>query len=230
MLKARRRRRSFSSEKKTLIKSRLSSRTPNSTISFSSIRAFFRISPRKRRTGRPNRPNRKRARPIKNRFGEQLLAWYRGQRRKLPWRRSRDPYRIWVSEVMLQQTTVQAVIPYYERWLKVFPDLRSLARAPLRKVLREWQGLGYYQRAGNLHRAAKTIVSEHNGKVPDDESVLRDLPGFGPYTTAAVLSIAYGKPLPVIDANVRRVLMRFLGLRGTAEARTDKKLRAFLET
>jgi A/G-specific adenine glycosylase len=131
---------------------------------------------------------------------------------------------------MLQQTTVQAVIPYYERWLKVFPDLRSLARAPLRKVLREWQGLGYYQRAGNLHRAAKTIVSEHSGKVPDDESVLRDLPGFGPYTTAAVLSIAYGKPLPVIDANVRRVLMRVLGLRGTAEARTDKKLRAFLET
>jgi A/G-specific adenine glycosylase len=131
---------------------------------------------------------------------------------------------------MLQQTTVQAVIPYYERWLKVFPDIRSLARAPLRKVLREWQGLGYYQRAGNLHRAAKTIVSEHSGKVPDDESVLRDLPGFGPYTTAAVLSLAYGRPLPVIDANVRRVLMRVLGLRGAAEARTDKKLRAFLET
>jgi A/G-specific adenine glycosylase len=131
---------------------------------------------------------------------------------------------------MLQQTTVQAVIPYYERWLKVFPDLRSLARAPLRKVLREWQGLGYYQRAGNLHRAAKTIVSEHNGKVPDDENVLRNLPGFGPYTASAVLSIVYGKPLPVIDANVRRVLMRVLGLRGAAEARTDKKLCAFLET
>ena len=130
---------------------------------------------------------------------------------------------------MLQQTTVQAVIPYYERWLKVFPDLRSLARAPLRKVLREWQGLGYYQRAGNLHRAAKTIVSEHNGKVPDDENVLWNLPGFGPYTAAAVLSIVYGKPLPVIDANVRRVLMRVLGIRGTAEARADKKLRAFLE-
>ncbi|MCJ7488019.1 MAG: A/G-specific adenine glycosylase [Candidatus Aminicenantes bacterium] len=126
---------------------------------------------------------------------------------------------------MLQQTTVQAVIPYYERWLKVFPDLRSLARAPLRKVLREWQGLGYYQRAGNLHRAAKTIVSEHNGKVPDDENVLRNLPGFGPYTTAAVLSIVYGKPLPVIDANVRRVLMRVLGLLGPAEARA--KGRAF---
>ncbi len=130
---------------------------------------------------------------------------------------------------MLQQTTVQAVIPYYERWLGVFPDILSLARAPLRKVLREWQGLGYYQRAGNLHRTAKTIVREHNGKVPDDENVLRNLPGFGPYTTAAVLSLAYGKPLPVIDANVRRVLMRVLGLRGTAVARTDKTLHAFLE-
>ena len=130
---------------------------------------------------------------------------------------------------MLQQTTVQAVIPYYERWLGVFPDIPSLARAPLRKVLREWQGLGYYQRAGNLHRTAKTIVREHNGKVPDDENVLRNLPGFGPYTTAAVLSLAYGKPLPVIDANVRRVLMRVLGLRWTAVARTDKTIHAFLE-
>jgi A/G-specific adenine glycosylase len=130
---------------------------------------------------------------------------------------------------MLQQTTVQAVIPYYERWLKVYPDMRSLARAPLRMVLREWQGLGYYRRAGNLHRAAKTIVREHGGKVPDDERDLRSLPGFGPYTTAAVLSLAYGRPLPVIDANVRRVLMRVLGLRGTAEARIDKSLRAFLE-
>ena len=131
---------------------------------------------------------------------------------------------------MLQQTTVQAVIPYYERWLKVFPDIGSLSRASLRKVLREWQGLGYYQRAGNLHKAAKTIVREYGGRLPDDERALGSLPGFGPYTTAAVLSLVYGKPQPVIDANVRRVLMRVLGLRGTAEARADKKLRAFLET
>ena len=131
---------------------------------------------------------------------------------------------------MLQQTTVQAVIPHYERWLKVFPDMRSLARAPLRKVLREWQGLGYYQRARNLHEAAKTIVREYGGRIPDDERFLRNLPGFGPYTTAAVLSLVYDKPQPVIDANVRRVLMRILGLRGTAEARIDKTLRAFLET
>lgn len=131
---------------------------------------------------------------------------------------------------MLQQTTVPAVIPYYERWLKVFPDMRSLTRAPLRKVLREWQGLGYYQRARNLHDAAKTIVREYGGRIPDDEQTLRRLPGFGPYTTAAVLSLVYGKPQAVIDANVRRVLMRILGLRGTAEARIDKMLRAFLET
>jgi A/G-specific adenine glycosylase len=131
---------------------------------------------------------------------------------------------------MLQQTTVPAVIPYFERWLKVFPDMRRLAQAPLRKVLREWQGLGYYQRARNLHEAARSIVREHDGRIPDDEHELRNLPGFGPYTTAAVLSLVYGKPLPVIDANVRRVLMRVLGLHGTAEARIDRNLRAFLDT
>ncbi|OGD16487.1 MAG: A/G-specific adenine glycosylase [Candidatus Aminicenantes bacterium RBG_16_63_14] len=167
---------------------------------------------------------------MKNRVGDKLLAWYRVHKRSLPWRRTRDPYKIWISEVMLQQTTVSAVIPYYERWLKVFPDMRSLARAPLRRVLREWQGLGYYQRAGNLHRAAKIIEHEHGGRVPDNEPTLRRLPGFGPYTTAAVLSLAYGRPLPVVDANVRRVLMRVLGLRGAAEARIDESLGAFLET
>jgi len=130
---------------------------------------------------------------------------------------------------MLQQTTVPAVIPFYERWVKVFPDVRSLARAPLRKVLREWQGLGYYQRARNLHRAAQSVVRDHGGRIPEDENVLRGLPGFGPYTTAAVLSLAYGRPLPVVDANVRRVLMRVLGLRGKAAPRVDGPLRAFLD-
>ena len=129
---------------------------------------------------------------------------------------------------MLQQTTVPAVIPRFERWLEVFPDLRSLARAPLRKVLREWQGLGYYQRARNLHRAAKLVVREHAGKLPDDAKILRRLPGFGPYTTSAVLSLAYGRPLAVVDANVRRVLMRLLGIHGRAEPRVDRQLHAFL--
>jgi len=170
------------------------------------------------------------ARPIKSKFAERLLAWYRVRKRKLPWRRTRDPYLIWVSEIMLQQTTVAAVVPYFERWAKVFPDLESLARAPLRKVLREWQGLGYYQRARNLHRAAGMVLREHGGRVPDDQTVLRRLPGFGPYTTAAVLSLAYRRPTPVIDANVRRVLMRVLGLEGRAETRVDKTLREFLAT
>ena len=118
---------------------------------------------------------------------------------------------------MLQQTTVAAVVPRFERWLEVFPDVRSLARAPLGRVLREWQGLGYYQRARNLHQAARKIVTAHGGRLPPDETALRSLPGFGSYTAAAVASLAFGRPAPVIDANVRRVLMRVLGLRGTAD-------------
>jgi len=129
---------------------------------------------------------------------------------------------------MLQQTTVQAVIPYFERWLRAFPDLPSLARAPLRRVLREWQGLGYYERARNLRAAASRFVSEHGGTLPRDASELRRAPGFGPYTTAAVLSLAYGQPLPVVDANVRRVVMRLRGIRGKAEARHDPAVQAFL--
>jgi A/G-specific adenine glycosylase len=129
---------------------------------------------------------------------------------------------------MLQQTTVPAVIPYYERCLEAFPDVRSLARAPLRRVLREWQGLGYYRRAENLHRAAQAIVKEHGGCVPREEDVLRRLPGFGPYTTAAVLSLAFGKPVPLVDANVRRVVMRLLGIEGQAAPKLDATLLAFL--
>jgi A/G-specific adenine glycosylase len=129
---------------------------------------------------------------------------------------------------MLQQTTVSAVIPYYERWFETFPDVGSLARAPQRRVLREWQGLGYYRRAENLHRAAKAIAKEHGGRVPRDESVLRRLPGFGPYTTAAVLSLAYGKPLPLVDANVRRVAMRLLAIECEAAPRHDATLLLFL--
>jgi A/G-specific adenine glycosylase len=161
-------------------------------------------------------------------FARKLTAWYRAHRRRLPWRGSPDPYRIWVSEIMLQQTTVQAVVPYFERWMKLFPDMRALARAPLQKVLRAWQGLGYYQRARNLHRAARIFVRDYGGRIPDDEKALGRLPGFGPYTTAAVLSLAYARPLPVIDANVRRVLMRITGLRGEASARNDKLLLDYL--
>jgi A/G-specific adenine glycosylase len=157
-------------------------------------------------------------------FARKLNAWYRAHHRRLPWRETSDPYRIWVSEIMLQQTTVRAVVPYFERWMRLFPDIRALARASLQKVLRAWQGLGYYQRARNLHRAARILVHDHGGRIPDDKKTVRRLPGFGPYTTAAVLSLAYGRPMPVIDANVRRVLMRILGLGGEASARNDKFL------
>ncbi|MBM3293922.1 MAG: A/G-specific adenine glycosylase [Candidatus Aminicenantes bacterium] len=159
-----------------------------------------------------------------------LLRWYASRKRDLPWRRTSDPYAIWVSEVMLQQTTVSAVIPYYERWLDAFPDIRTLARSPLQKVLRAWQGLGYYARARNMHRAAKEIVRRFGGRLPVEAEALRALPGFGPYTTAALLSIAAGRPIPVIDANVRRVMMRLLEIRGGADSRTEAEIRTALET
>ncbi len=143
-------------------------------------------------------------------FRKKLKSWYSAHHRDLPWRQTRDPYKIWVSEIMLQQTTVPAVIPYYMRWMEVFPNIFALSNAPLQKVLKVWQGLGYYQRAKNLHKAAKIIVRDHGGQVPQNYDDLRKLPGLGPYTTAAVLSIAFDKPFLTIDANIRRVLMRLL--------------------
>jgi A/G-specific adenine glycosylase len=163
-------------------------------------------------------------------FRRGLLRWYRAGRRALPWRGETDPFKILVSEVMLQQTTVPAVIPYYERWTALFPDAESLARAPLGKVLKEWQGLGYYRRARNLRDAARLIAEEHGGRVPADLAEISKLPGVGPYTAAAVLSIAFRKPYPVVDANVRRVMMRVLAIRGEALPRHDGAILRFLET
>jgi len=162
-------------------------------------------------------------------FSKKLLKWYATHHRKLPWRETHDPYKIWISEVMLQQTTVPAVVPYYEKWLVEFPDVQSLSAAPLQRVLKAWQGLGYYQRAKNLHRAATLIVNEHGGKIPEDYETLMKLPGFGPYTTAAVLSIAYEKPFPVIDANVRRVWMRIMGRRKKSTPKEDKDIIKFMK-
>jgi A/G-specific adenine glycosylase len=141
-----------------------------------------------------------------------LHAWYRAQGRDLPWRRTTDPYAIWISEVMLQQTRVTAVVPYYHRWLARFPDVGVLAKAPLEQVLKLWEGLGYYSRARNLHRAAREVVEEWGGTIPADPSAFAALPGVGPYTTAAVMSIAFGADLAVVDGNVRRVLCRLLAL------------------
>mgnify|MGYP001041452307 CR=1 FL=1 len=140
----------------------------------------------------------------------QLLSWYRNHRRELPWRQTDDPYRIWVSEVMLQQTRVETVISYYERFLEAFATVADLARADQQEVLRVWEGLGYYARARNLHRAAGIVVDRFGGRLPDDPDDLRSLPGVGAYIAAAVLSIAFGKPFAVVDGNVKRVLARLL--------------------
>src|SRR5215216_5755472 len=134
-------------------------------------------------------------------FRRRLLSWYRRHGRDLPWRRTRDPYAIVVSEFMLQQTQVAAVIPYYYKWLRRFPDFDSLARASENEVLRVWQGLGYYSRARNLHATAKTVVDQHNGKFPREVEQMRQLPGIGKYTAHAVASFAFEQSTPIVEAN-----------------------------
>jgi A/G-specific adenine glycosylase len=137
-----------------------------------------------------------------------LLAWFDQYKRDLPWRRTRDPYRIWLAEIMLQQTRVPVAIPYYQRFLHAFPTVKKLARAPAERVLRHWAGLGYYQRARHLHAAAKKIVRKHGGRFPRGLEDALALPGVGAYTARAVLSIAHRQPVAVVDGNVARVLAR----------------------
>jgi len=148
-----------------------------------------------------------------------LLGWYEKNKRDLPWRRTSDPYAIWISETMLQQTQVKTVVPYYEKFLKTFPTVAALNQAPLRQVLRLWSGLGYYRRAENLKMAARVIMHEHGGTVPADYGKLRALPGVGEYTAGAVLSIAFQKTYPAVDGNVRRVLGRVFNLGDAAKLR-----------
>ena len=142
-----------------------------------------------------------------------LLAWYERTRRDLPWRRSRDPYAIWISEAMLQQTRVETVVPYYERFLARFPNVVALASADEQEVLAAWSGLGYYRRARALRRAAAEMVERHGARFPDDRASALALSGVGPYTAGAVLSIAYDLPEPVVDGNVTRVFSRWFALR-----------------
>ncbi|MDY0311539.1 MAG: A/G-specific adenine glycosylase, partial [Desulfobacterales bacterium] len=153
-----------------------------------------------------------------------LGRWYDTHRRDLPWRRTTDPYAIWVSEVMLQQTQVATVGSYYARWLERFPTVAHLAAADLQNVLKCWEGLGYYARARNFHRAAQILVRQLGGRVPDDPVAFRALPGVGDYIAAAVLSIAFGRPLAVVDGNVKRVLARFLKIDAPANAPTAHKM------
>src|SRR5690348_4208134 len=147
-------------------------------------------------------------------FQEQLLGWFAGAKRDLDWRNTRDPYRVWISEIMLQQTRVAAVLPYYKRFLARFPTMHEVARARLDAVLRSWTGLGYYSRARNLHRAAKEMVARHGGEFPRSLEQALALPGIGEYTAAAVLSIAHREPHAVLDGNVARVLARLGAIRG----------------
>lgn len=153
-----------------------------------------------------------------------LLAWYQASKRDLPWRRTRDPYAILVSEFMAQQTTVAAVVPYYERWMREFPTVAALATADEQAVLTAWQGLGYYSRARNFHKAAQAMVERHDGKVPDTLEELESLPGIGAYTAGAVIAFAYDRPAPVVDANVARVLARLHDLREPIDTTRGKAL------
>jgi len=142
---------------------------------------------------------------------EELVVWFQENQRELPWRRAYDPYQVWVSEVMLQQTQVETALPYYNRFIGELPTIQALASAGEEQVLRLWAGLGYYNRARNLLAAARRIVEEHGGVMPDSYERLRALPGVGPYIAGAILSIAFNKPYPAIDGNVRRVLSRVHG-------------------
>jgi A/G-specific adenine glycosylase len=139
-----------------------------------------------------------------------LLAHFDAHRREVPWRADTDPYRVWVSEIMLQQTRVETVRPYYDRWMQRFPNVQKLAEAPLDDVLKSWEGLGYYSRARNLHSASRIVCERHNGELPDHAEGLRALPGIGEYTAGAVASIAFHAREPVVDGNVKRVLHRLL--------------------
>jgi A/G-specific adenine glycosylase len=147
-------------------------------------------------------------------FRKQLLAWFAQSQRELPWRRDKNAYRVWLSEIMLQQTRVAAAIPYYKRFLQRFPNVQSLAEAPEEAVLRLWSGLGYYSRARNLQKAARQIVGQHGGQFPREREAALRLAGIGKYTAAAILSIAYGEKLAVLDGNVARVLARIEAIRG----------------
>src|SRR5688572_15406931 len=156
-------------------------------------------------------------------FRRRLLAWFRTSARPLPWRRDRDPYRVWLSEVMLQQTQVATVIPYYERFLAAFPTIAALAAADEDAVLVLWEGLGYYRRARQLHRAARMIESDHGGRFPRDEPSVRLLPGVGRYTAAAILSISFDARLPILEGNTQRLYSRILAFRGPTDTTAGRQ-------
>lgn len=147
-----------------------------------------------------------------NNFQQDLISWFEAEQRDLPWRKDKDPYKVWVSEIMLQQTRVDTVIPYFYRFIEQFPTIKALAEAEEDKVLKAWEGLGYYSRARNLQSAVKEVYEKYGGKVPNTQNEISSLKGVGPYTAGAILSIAYGLPEPAVDGNVMRVLSRILSI------------------
>lgn len=153
-----------------------------------------------------------------SKFAERLLAWYHQNKRDLPWRGHPDPYAVWVSEIMLQQTRVEAVVPYFLRWMQHFPTLAALAEAPEREVLKLWEGMGYYARARNLRKAAQVVLQEYGGKLPSDLAELRKLPGIGRYTAGAIASMAFGLDEAALDGNIRRVLARVFDVAEPADS------------
>lgn len=160
-----------------------------------------------------------------------LLDWYRAHARDLPWRHTEDPYAIWISEIMLQQTQVTTVIPYWKRWMRALPTVQKLAQAKPERVLKLWEGLGYYSRARNLQAAAQKTVTEHGGIFPEDPKIMRELPGIGRYTAGAISSIAFGQPEPIVDGNVIRILTRLFGIRENPKNKMiDKQLWSLAQT
>ena len=157
-------------------------------------------------------------------FREELLAWYDAHKRDLPWRRTQDPYKIWISEIMLQQTRVDTVIPYYERFLDWFPTVADLAQAPEEKLLKAWEGLGYYSRVRNMQKAAQQIMENHGGVFPSSYEEISKLKGIGPYTAGAIASIAFGLPEPAVDGNVMRVLARLFEVDYDIGVPTNRKI------
>ena len=159
-----------------------------------------------------------------SRLATALLKWYRQQGRTLPWRGNPDPYAVWVSEIMLQQTRVEAVIPYFERWMRMFPTVGDLAAASEQEVLNAWEGLGYYSRVRNLHKAAKIVVEQYDNKLPRDLKALRKLPGIGRYTVGAIASIAFNMDEPTLDGNLRRVFARLFDVSEPADAPAGEEI------
>lgn len=169
-------------------------------------------------------PSERHLETIRDPLQARLLEWYRSAQRVLPWRNSRDPYAIWVSEIMLQQTQVSTVIPYFHRFMQSYPTMEALANAPQEDVLSHWRGLGYYARARNLHRGARTVMDRFGGRLPDDPGQLLKVPGIGRYTCGAISSIAFGRKVAVLDGNVGRVLCRIFGLRLDIKSTAGQKI------